>query len=302
MSDEEAHARLRSYSKPKGHLLSVQWVVSMGLPRNWGVHHPLFVSKVLGEFPTESDGTLIALGTVEKAQLEVYYPTPSDRRTVGVDVARFGSDASVLTALHGKKSLKIKKLTKMSTTQVTGEVIAMVRDLGGTDVIVVDETGLGSGVVDELNEAKNTPDGPAWELLRQTEIRGVQFGAGVECDGGSECEHKSCSKTKFVNLKARMFRLLADDLKDGLTLLQEDIYLDELPTIIYRYDSKGRMVMESKDDYKKRTGRGSPDHADSLALANYGRHDELSVGVFGGSFTSGFGTPNAGSLRGERAW
>ncbi|MCK5017211.1 MAG: hypothetical protein KAS32_09070, partial [Candidatus Peribacteraceae bacterium] len=35
----------------------------------------------------------------------------------------------------------------------------------------------------------------------------------------------------------------------------------------------GRMQMESKDDYKKRTQRPSPDHSDSLALANHGRHN-----------------------------
>ena len=73
----------------------------MGLPRKWGVDHPLFISKVLGEFPVDSDGTLINLGVIEEAMLRVYYPLPGDRKTLGVDVARFGSDSTVLTALHG---------------------------------------------------------------------------------------------------------------------------------------------------------------------------------------------------------
>lgn len=290
MNDDDAQARLKSYIVVKPYLLSLKWVVSMGLPRKWGVEHPLFVSKVLGEFPKEGDGTLIPLGYIEEAMLRVYYPQPSDRKTMGVDVARFGTDSTVITGLHGKKSLFRKQLVKQGTLQVAGEVIVHANEHGPFDVIVVDETGVGGGVVDALNEAKRN------DLLpRNTEIRGVQFGAA--------CEDPE-DKAKFCNLKARMFKLLSDDLKatDGLCLLNEDAYLDELPTILYAYDSKGRMLIESKDDYKKRTGRKSPDDADSLALANYGRYDEMTVGSFTDTQSSGFAKPFAAGLGSNRQW
>lgn len=298
LNDDSAASRLNSYQTPKPHLLSLKWVVSMGLPRKWGVGHPLFVSKVLGQFPSDSDGTLIPLGIVEDATLRVYFPKTDDRKTIGVDVARFGSDSTVFTALHGYNFSGTKTLIKKDTAEVSGEVIEFVRQ-HGADVVVVDGTGIGSGVVDMLNQAKQNEQK---ELLRNTEIREVHFGGGVECDEGEFCDHSSCSKTKYVNLKARLFGLLRDDLKSGLCLPDEDVYLDELPTILYRFDSKGRMFIESKDEYKKRTGRKSPDNADSLALANFGRYDEMTVGKFLEEASNDFSTPFAASLRSERQW
>jgi hypothetical protein len=294
LNDSEAQARMRDYKVVKPYLLSLKWVVSMAMPRKWGIEHPLFISKCLGEFPKDSDGTLMPLGYVEEAMLRTYWPTDSDRKTMGVDVARFGTDATVMTMLHGKKWTGRRALIKKGTMEVAGECIALNREQGPFDVIVVDETGIGGGVVDALNEAKR--ENPE---LRNTEIRGVQFGAACADDE---------NKAKFVNLKARMFRLLSDDLRstDGLTLPGEaeyrDIYLDELPTILYAYDSKGRMLVESKDDYKKRTGRKSPDDADSLALANFGRYDEIGVGSLLDGESGSWAKPFAAGLTGGKQW
>lgn len=293
LPDDEAQVRMQSYFAPKPYLLSLKWVVSMGMPRKWGVEHPLFISKVLGEFPQDSDGTLIPLGAVEDAQLRAAYPLPGDRKVLGVDVARFGSDATVLTGMYGKQWKFRRSLIK----KATGEVIGAIAEEHGRhifDVIVVDETGIGGGVVDGLRElARNKSD-----VLFGVDIRGVQFGAACIDEADKE---------KFVNIKARMFRLLADDVKaqDGLSLpagLDGDVYLDELPTMLYYYDSKGRMYIESKEEYKKRTGRKSPDDADSLALANFGRYDLVSVGKFLPDKFKGFGTPFAASLGSGRQW
>lgn len=289
MTDDEAQGRLKGYKVLKPYLLSLKWVVSMGMPRKWGVEHPLFLSKVLGEFPADSENALVPLGAIEDAMLRVYYPVEGDRKCIGVDVARFGSDSTVITSFHGKQQTGIKTLVKKDTAEVVGEVIAHYRQ-HGADIIVVDETGIGGGVVDLLGEAKREG-----RIHVRTEIRGVQFGAA--------CEDES-DREKYVNLKARMFDLLKNDLRaqDGLCLIREDVYLDELPTILYRFDSKGRLAIESKDDYKRRTGRKSPDFADSLALANYGRYDEIGVGRFTETFNSGFGRPFAAGLHGEKQW
>lgn len=290
LDDAQALKHLSSYKIERPYLITTRWVIEKAI--DWGIQHPLFVSKVLGQFPEDSPDTLITLGSIENAQLRLAYPAEADRKCIGVDIARFGSDSTVLTAIHGKKFLGKRAFHKLDTAAVTGEIVAWARDLGHVDHIVVDETGIGGGVVDMLREAQRVDN-----LRRMTEVRGVQFGAA--CDSDSDRE-------KFVNVKARMFRLLADDLKDpnGLTLSDEDVYVDELPTIRYHYDSKGRMFIESKDEYKKRTGRGSPDHADSLALANYGRYDEMTVGRFTDEYaqSSGWAKPLAQSFKGEREW
>lgn len=294
----EQQARLKSYKVAVPYLLSTAWV--MGRAIKWGLTHPLFLSKVLGRFPEEGDNTLIPLGVVEEAQYRNPLVLPSDRKTMGVDVARFGTDLSVLTYLNGPQFIWKKTLAKRDTMEVTGEVIAASKELGWPQVIVVDETGLGSGVVDALKEyVRDRTHG-----VTNVEVRGVQFGAAPKCDSQG-CLHKTdCDKAKYVNLKAKMFGLLGESLRGTLNLpsgVDGEIYLDELPTILYAYDSKGRMVIESKDDYKKRTGRNSPDHADSLALANYGRFEESNVGAFSNAYTK-FKPPLASGLRERRKW
>lgn len=289
MNDDDARKRLQSYRIVKPYLLTTKWVVEQVM--KWGFDHPLTVSKIFGEFPEANDKTLIGLGYIEQSQLRVYWPQPSDRKVIGVDVARYGADSTVLTAMHGKRQLSRNEFFKQSITAVVGEVIAMSRAIGGADVIVVDETGLGGGVVDGLL------DEVGQALPKNCEVRGVQFGANPEDED---------DKAQYVNMKARIFGLLRDDLKaaDGLQLLNESVYLEELPSIMFTYDKKGRLVIESKDDYKKRTGRRSPDNADSLALANFGRYDEMKIGRFtGGVNTEKSKSPTlAGGLNSKRSW
>lgn len=296
LSDEDARKLLNSYKVTRPYLLTTKWVVENAA--KWGIDHPLTVSKVLGQFPIIGDKTLVPLNWVEDSQLRVAWPTATDRKTIGVDVARFGTDSTVLTGLHGRKQLRRLEVFKHDTLQVVGEVINMSREMGGADIIVVDETGLGGGVVDLLRDevGKSLPKG--------CEIRGVQFGAGVECDGPEGCKHKDCEKAKYYNMKARMFGLLRDDMKaaEGLALLNEGVYLEELPTIRFEYNKKGQMVIESKDDFKKRTGRRSPDNSDSLALANFGRYDEFKVGKFTKEQVQDTTPTYAGGLRSQRNW
>lgn len=288
MNDVEARAHLDSYKVVRPYLLTTKWVVQSAM--KWGIDHPLTVSKVLGKFPKASADTLLPLGYVEDAQLRVYFPVAADRKIIGADVARFGTDSTVLTGMHGRKQLSRNEFYKFDTTEVVGEIINMSREMGGADIIVVDETGIGGGVVDGLRDAVRT------EALPKTcEIRGVQFGAACEDEEDQE---------KYVNLKARMFGLLQKDLKDenGIVLLKESVYSDELPTIRYRFDKKGRMIIESKDEYKKRTGRKSPDSADSLALANYGNYDELTAGEFTKDFDTTSTATHAGGLNSSKKW
>jgi hypothetical protein len=74
--------------------------------------------------------------------------------------------------------------------------------------------------------------------------------------------------------------MLSNDLKEKIDLIDDENYLKELPTLKASFDGKGRLKIESKDDYKKRTGRNSPDFADSLALSNLGRYVNISFGSF----------------------
>lgn len=271
---ESAQAQaFNDYKIVDQHLLTVRW--GMRLVLKYGVDHPLVVSKLLGQFPEEDKNTLMSLGIVQAAQYREVKPRDDDEISIGVDVARFGSDKTVITCLRGVQVIERQVLIHRDTMEIVGHVVRMILAYPKLrSHVVIDATGIGSGVVDGLEERRSEcviPD--------ETEIRETHFGWGADAHEVNEKKRDELKK-KYANIKALIFILLAEDLQSKLCLLNEEIYSEELPTIQYRFDSKGRWVIESKDEYKARTGRESPDDADSLALANYGRYEASKSGNF----------------------
>lgn len=285
LNDAQKQERIKSYKIVQPKLLTLQWVIGGAL--KWGLSHPLFVSKGLGQFPEDDDFAIVKLADVENAQRRDAIEDPQFR-SIGVDPARFGSDSTVITILEGAKQTERIELIKKDTSEVTGHVVRLLneRERKNQEVVVIDATGLGSGVVDQLKERRSQN-----VIASSINIREVHFGAA--CPDSSNAKRlKDKDRKQYANLKAKIFDLLSEDMKTDLSILNEAVYLEELPTILYKYDSRGRMVIESKDDYKARTGLGSPDSADSLALANYGRHNEKAVGSFKGMGETGNSAPD----------
>jgi phage terminase large subunit len=252
----------------------VKWVMQMVL--QWGPKHPLVVSKCFGQFPEEDSSVLISLGMIEKSQLREREVMPTHARvSIGVDVARFGSDKTVITKIKGNQMLEKRVLVKRDSNHISGVLCQMIAEEPSINIhIVVDGTGVGSGVVDAMNENVTLKVIPNY-----IQIHEVHFGSSAAIEGTSEIEQDKM-KAKFVNLKARIFVELGEALKKDLCLIEDDELPLELPTIKYKFDSKGRWQIESKDEYRARTGRSSPDSADSLALANFGRTDAIGGSSF----------------------
>jgi phage terminase large subunit len=264
LNEEARHKRVESYPLVNQYLLTVKWVINMIL--RWGMTHPLVVSKCFGEFPDEDSSCLMSLSLIEAAKLRQYLIQPTDRVSIGVDVARFGNDCTVITVMHGAKVTQRKLMVKRDSIEIVGQLVKLILEVQSKDIhVVIDATGIGSGVVDILKEKRSEEVIPHFVVIRE-----CHFGARA---GDTEDDNKT-----YANLKAKLFVTLAEDLKDEIALLDDDVYAEECPTIKYKYDSKGRWVIESKDEYRARTGR-SPDSADSLALANFGRH-QFGVGEF----------------------
>jgi hypothetical protein len=142
--------------------------------------------------------------------------------------------------------------------QTANEIVKVIKDCSRKTYVLVDGTGIGSGVVDRLNQLRMNGEIPKYIIIIE-----VNFGQGCKND---------YDKKHYVNIKAKIFKNLADDLENELDLIEDDIYLKELPNLKYKITDKGLIQMESKDDYKRRTGGQSPDSSDSLAIANYGRN------------------------------
>lgn len=277
MSDAQAQERLRSYKVVAGSLLTLSWVIERALV--WGIDHPLFVSKVLGGFPEEDDSTLISLGTVEQAQARTSFMQLGQRIGIGVDVARYGDDNSVITSMWGPNVLRPKMLMKRDTMEIAGATIQEIDrliEIKADPALIsvgVDATGIGAGVIDSLLETQR-----GGQIHPAIQIHEIHFGQRFDYIK-KDREREEYDKL-YANRKAKIFVELANDMKQEIVLPPEGIYSEELPTLMARFDSKGRHVMESKEDYRTRTGRPSPDHSDSLAIANEMRKLEGSgVGV-----------------------
>jgi hypothetical protein len=273
METSERLEYIEAYLKPVPHLLSCQWVMSSAL--KWGIDHPLFQSKALGIFPSIDENVLVQLDDVEVAIAREIKHDPTDLVCIGVDVARYGGDDSVITTLKGAEQARKKVMSKRNVTEVAGEAINVIeQDRGLQTRVLIDATGIGAGVHDILKEK--------YKKDRFVEIIEIHFGQSPVMDTDKKEDANEEIKKRYVNLKARMFDLLSYDIKHELSLIDDSTYLEELPTIQFTFNSSGKMIIESKDDYKKRTGMSSPDSSDSLALANLGRHRKLTVGFFSG--------------------
>lgn len=207
--------------------------------QEWGENTPLWQAKVLGEFPAEGEDTLIPLSWVE-ACVGLKLGTDGDKK-LGVDVARFGGDSTVLAQFHGPTLQPLEVANKKDTVWTSGRVIRL-NTTNKFDAIAVDDGSMGGGVVDNLNDA-------------EVEVEPFNF-------GGSAIE-----KDKFENAAAEIMWNLREAFRDKTISIPDDKELiNQLCSRKYGFSRKGRIKIESKDDMKKR-GLKSPDRADAVAIA-----------------------------------
>ena len=231
--------------------------------REWGEESVLFAVRVRGNFPKQGDNVVIALGLVEAAVARWSTTEENGVLELGVDVAEFGDDESVITPRRGHKALVPTVEHGMDSVQLAGKVrevaFEMVHkdDTGAPSEVVrvkVDVIGVGSGCAANLL---------AYELewLEVVRVNASESATGDEGDNG-----------KLANVRAQLWVGMRDWLKEGGAIPPDSKLEGELVAPRYSFDTQGRMKIEAKKDFKKRLGR-SPDRADSLALAVY-RGDE----------------------------
>jgi len=220
-------------------LVTPQWVEDVY--HRWGPDNPLYVAKVLGKFPQESSDALIPLRHIQDARDRHITVDRSVQSQLGVDIARFGEDQSVIAHRKGPR-VRIEWVGhKLDTMRTTGEIIRVMRE---TEAVVakVDVVGIGSGVVDRLKEQGYTT---------------------AEVNAGAAPRDKE----RFANTRAEWYWALRERFEsEDIDLEDEDELASQLAQIKYGIDSKGRIKIEKKEDAKKR-GIPSPDKADAVMHA-----------------------------------
>ena len=214
--------------------------------KEYGEDSDFFRVRVRGVFPNASSMQFIPTALAEEAAKRELGHDSATAAIVGVDVARFGDDDSVIYTRIGRGYLPIKRFHGLSTTQLVARVkqhFDKLRRLGfprDRIYIFVDEGGVGGGPKDMLRD-----DGYP--------VRGVQFGAAAD------------DPKTYSRLREEMWGRMKLWLADGGTIPNDRGLIDDLTAPEYDILPGGQVKLESKKDMKKR-GLSSPDAADALAL------------------------------------
>lgn len=201
---------------------------------------PWVMAYILGQFPPTSFNALLGpdiVAAAMKRHLREDQYSFSQKR-LGVDVARFGDDSTIIFPRQGLASFRFTEMKGSRSNDIAARV-ASAKVKWGCEMEFVDGTGgYGSGVIDALLQAGY----PAQE---------VQF-------SGSPIDKR------YLNKRAEMWFLMAEWIKKGGALPPDSKLAKDLTAPMYTFHG-GKFKLEEKDQIKKRLGF-SPDRADALAL------------------------------------
>ncbi len=215
--------------------------------------------RVLGEFPMGDDDVIIPLHLAEAAVDRDVSISPNLRPVWSLDVARFGSDRTVLLRRVGNVVTDVEAWQGLDLMATTGRVKAYYDSLLPSQrptEILVDSIGLGSGVVDRMREL------------------------GMPVRGVNVSEAPAFGNT-YSNLRTELIFRVRGWLEQRTARLPKNpTLISELTSIRYSFSSVGKVKAEGKDDMRRR-GLKSPDLADALFLS------------FAGDAATALGTPTA---------
>lgn len=229
----------------------------------------LFINvRIKGQFPSQSENSVIALRQVELARERFEFAPEHGRLNLGIDVARYGDDESVIAPRRGAKILPLIAMHGLDGPGLADRVIALLAQLrreGERPLLKVDVIGIGASCFDSLRQKA---DAFAFEVTPVNVAEASQI------------------PEKYRNLRAQLHFATRTFLLEGGALPPDERLHSELVATRYSLDERGRYVVERKEEIKVRLRR-SPDRADAVMLAIYEpRAASDEVTTFGGSFRS----------------
>lgn len=232
--------------------------------RKYGEQSNVYRVRVLGEFPAQEDDVFIPLPLIERSVMTEVEAEKINHVSMGVDVARYGDDETVIsTNVGGVIKIPVVRHGQSLMTTV-GDIVIMYKKLiaenptyKGVITINIDDTGLGGGVTDRLEEVKTE------QMLRRMEIVPVNFGMKPPQDGSEE-HYEDISTYMWATIKTLMEN-------KEISIENDEELVAQLSVRKYSITSNGKIVLESKKTMKAR-GIKSPDRADAVALSCYSQN------------------------------
>ena len=208
--------------------------------KKYGRDNPWVMATILGEFPPSGFNTLLSIEEVESA-MERGLREDSfihAQKRLGIDVARFGDDRTVIFPRQGLRAYKPVEMRGARSNDIAARIM-QAKVKWGSELEFVDGTGgYGSGVIDSLIQGGTSP----YE---------IHF-SGKAIDN------------RYYNKRAEMWFNMAEWIKRGGSIPKLPELAKELSTPTYTFVN-GKFQVEPKDQIKERLGF-SPDIADALCL------------------------------------
>ena len=206
----------------------------------YGRDNPWVMATILGLFPPSGLNTLLGVDEIEEAMRRNITPDKYEfsQKRLGIDVARFGDDKTVIFPRQGLQAFKPAEMRNARSNEIAARVMSAKLKWDSEIEFIDDTGGYGSGVIDAMLQGGASPVG-------------IHF-AGKAVDA------------RYLNKRAEMWFLMAEWIKRGGGLPKVPELVGELTTPTYTFRN-GKFQIEEKDQIKDRLGR-SPDYADALAL------------------------------------
>ena len=223
---------------------------------------------IRGLFPRVANTQFISAEQVEAAVKREVMVTLQDPLIMGVDVARYGGDSSVIAFRKGRDCRAIPwKTFQQTDTMTLANAVAEYWKLYGVDAVHVDAGGVGGGVVDRLREL-NVP------------VRGVDFGSKADR------AQTQIDAAKYANKRSEMWGTMRASLPD-IALPEDKTLRADLVSALYGYRGENEIQLVSKDIMKRVHKVESPDRADALALTFAYPVQKVQQGIGGGPYEPG---------------
>lgn len=243
---------------------------------DWGVDSPNWSALIMGEFPSQAEQALFPAHLIRMA-MEMHgideatgltfaelsgWKIPDGAPEYGLDIARFGADLNVFTPRHGgwvdeQITWNKKNDLKLDVDETADRTLMLIDPLDFNTRLNLDDTGVGGGVTATLRR-----------------VNRESMGGGHPAHQYSLVAYNMASKQlmqnpdKFADITSEQYwNLRTQFYNKSIALHYNEQLYNELVSRRWGIDKSGKIKVESKEEYKKRTGGKSPDRSDSLVLA-----------------------------------
>lgn len=239
----------------------------------WGTDSPAWQALIMGEFPSQAAQSLIPTNLVKMA-MNMYgtdkdsgktyaelsgWEIPSGPPSHGQDMARFGDDSNVNYPRRGGWVEKAIVWNKVDLMESATRILNVIDPMDDSLVLNIDDTGNGGGTTDRLRQISRERMNSGQPSHRYT-INAYNFSSKDFMNEEDKEKYHDITSFLYWNLRTQF-------LNKAIALHEDKQLFTELVGRRWFINKSGKIQVESKQEYKERTGGKSPDRSDSLALS-----------------------------------